>query len=301
MSARDPDRVERTIELRAPRARVWKAIADPKEFGAWFGLGESLELVGDFVPGAKIFGKWRMDGRELVEPFCTIEAIEPERRLSFLWVPFEVPEGEDHAKQPTTRIEFTLEEISNGTRLTVTESGFAKLPADKQYKRDQNETGWTVQLEGIAQHIFGRVEVKVEERIARPVAEVFQAIVDPQKMSQYFISRGSGRMEQNAKLEWEWADVGAKLSVEVMVLVPNEKIIFVWSASGKKTKVTLGLSAEAEKTKITAGEAPFALTEEGVARALEQTRGWTHFCCSLKAYLEQGINLRLGKRADHVA
>lgn len=291
MSPKDPDRVEKTIELRAPRARVWRAIADPQEFAAWFGLGETFELVGDFVPGAKIAGKWKMDGRELVEAFCTIEAIEPERRLSFFWVPFEVPEGEDHAKQPTTRIEFLLEEIANGTRLTVVESGFSKLPADKQYKRDQNETGWTLQLEGIAQHILGRVEVKVEEHIARPVAEVFQAIV----------SRGSKKIEPNAKLEWAWDDAGAKLSVEIMMLMPNEKIIFVWSASGKKTKVTLSLSADGEKTKLIAAEAPFALTEEGVARALEQTRGWAVFGCRLRAHLEQGIDLRLGERADHAA
>jgi uncharacterized protein YndB with AHSA1/START domain len=301
MSKVDPDRVERSIELRAPRSRVWRAVSSPKEFGAWFGLGESLELVGDFVPGARIAGKWRVDGRDVVEHFCTIDAIEPERMLSFHWVPYEVPAGEDHAEHPQTRIELRLEDMPGGTRLTVVESGFARLPPDKQYKRDQNADGWTIQLQSIAQHIHGRVEVKVQARIARAPADVFDAIVDPAKMSQYFISRGSARMTPNARIEWEWADAGAKAAIEVIQVVPDQKIIFLWPAAGAKTKVTLLLEADGDGTRITASEAPFALTEEGVARALGQNQGWTDFCCCLKAYLQHGINLRLGKRADHVA
>jgi uncharacterized protein YndB with AHSA1/START domain len=301
MSKADSDRVERSIELRAPRSRVWRAVSNPKEFGTWFGLGESLELVGDFVPGAKIAGKWRVGGRDVVEHFCTIDKVEPERILSFHWVPYEVPEGEEHEKHPQTRIEFRLEDIAEGTLLTVVETGFAKLPLDKHYKRDQNEDGWTLQLQSIAQHIHGRVEVKVEDRIARSPADVFEAIVDPAQMSQYFISRGSARMAPDLRLEWEWADVGAKLAIDVIQVVPNKKVVFLWPATGTKTKVTLVLEADGDKTRITASEAPFALTEEGVARALGQNQGWTDFCCCLKAYLQHGINLRLGKRADHVA
>jgi uncharacterized protein YndB with AHSA1/START domain len=298
MKQEDLDRLEKTIELRAPRSRVWRAISDPKEVGIWFGLGESLELVGDFVPGAKIAGKWRVGGKETVEEFCTIEKVEPERLLSFFWVPYEVPPGEDHSKHLKTRIEFRLEEIATGTRLTVVESGFSKLPPDKKDKRNQNAEGWALQLEGIEQHILGRVDVKIEDHIARSPAEVFEAIVDPAKMSQYFISRGSGRLEPAAIVEWELADVGAKVKVEVAQFIPGQKIIYVWAASGRKTKVTLTVEAAGEKTKITAIESPFPLTEDGVRRALGQNRGWTDFCCCLKAYLQHGINLRLGKPVD---
>jgi uncharacterized protein YndB with AHSA1/START domain len=297
----DQDRVERTIELRAPRARVWRAISNPAEFGAWFGLGESLELIGDFVPGSKIVGKWRFGGRDVLEQFCTIDRIEPEQRLSFFWVPYEVPPGEDHTKHVHTRIEFRLEDCEIGTRLTVVESGFSKLPADKQYKRDQNGRGWAMQLESIAQHILGRVDVSIEDHVARSPHEVFEAIVDPAKMSQYFISRGSGRMATETQLEWEWADVGAKLAIEVVQVVPDQRVVFVWEASGAKTKVVLSMEADGDRTKVTATESPFALTKEGVARALGQNRGWTDFCCCLKAYLQHGIDLRRGKRADHVA
>lgn len=300
MTKPDPDRVEKMIELRAPVERVWRAISSPREFGTWFGLGDYLELHGDFVPGGSITGSWRKGEREVREHFCTVEAVEPQRLLVFRWVPYELPEGEDHAKHPTTRIEFRLEPIGIGTRLTISESGFAALPADKQHKRDENGEGWTVQLQSIAQHVLGNVTVAVEDRIGRPLADVFEAIVDPAKMAQYFISRGSARMTAGSQVEWEWQDVGAKQTIRIHEVEPD-RISFVWSATGWPTKVTLALARDGAHTKITATETPFALTEEAVERALGQTQGWTDFCCCLKAYLQHGINLRRGKPADHVA
>ena len=301
MPKRDRDRVEKQIELRAPRSRVWRAIANPKDFGAWFGLGDALELAGDFAPGAQITGTWTVDGREVREHFCTIDTIEPERALSFRWVPYELPEGEDHAKHPTTLVEFRLDDIASGTRLTVIESGFSKLPADKQYKRDQNAEGWAVQVQSIARHVLGGVDVRVEDRIARSRAEVFEAIVDPARMAQYFISHGSARLAAHTQVEWAWSDVGAKLAIDVKQVETDRRIMFVWHATGTPTKVTLLLEPDGDATKLTAIETPFALTEDSVARALGQTQGWTDFCCGLKAYLVHGINLRLGKPADHVA
>lgn len=150
---------------------MWKAISNGKDFGAWF---------------------------------------EPERLLAFTWIPYELPTGADPSGHPTTRIEFRLDEIANGTRLTVVESGFAKLPPDKQYKRVENAEGWAIQVHAIAQHVLGRIDVRVEDRIARPLPEVMEAIVDPAKMVNYFISRGSARMTNGAVVEWEWGDVGAK-------------------------------------------------------------------------------------------
>jgi uncharacterized protein YndB with AHSA1/START domain len=296
----DPDRIEKQIELRAPRSRVWRAITDPAEFGTWFGLGEPLELVGRFEPGATIIGKWRSGGVETVEPFCTIEAVEPEERLVFRWVPYELPPGEDHAKHPHTRIEFRLADAGDGTRLTVSESGFAALPADKRYKRDQNAQGWGMQLQAIAQHLLGRVDVRVETRIARPPAEVFDAIVDPARMDRYFFT-STGRIAPGAKLEWEMVGVGPRHAVQVMHVEPGKRIVFVWSASGVPTKVTLALADDDGDTHLECLEAPFALTRPDVARALQQTRGWSYFCACLRAYLEHGIDLRPGKRARDVA
>ena len=297
----DPDRVEKTIELRAPRSRVWRAISNGKDFGTWFGLGTPLELVGDFVPGAEIQGKWTVDGRAVHEHFCTIVKVEPERLLAFDWIPYELAPGDDIAKHPRTRIEFRLEDIASGTRLTVVESGFSKLPADKQYKRAENAEGWGIQIHAIAQHVLGRIPVKVEATIARSVAQVREAIVEPKHMTQYFLSSGSGRMETGAQLTWTWSDAGAQAAVRVRQVV-DDTITFLWSATGEPSQVTIALVADgAARTKVTITEGPFELSEQVAARAIGQTQGWTDFACCLKAYLEHGIDLRRGKQADHVA
>ena len=274
------DSVEKTIEIKAPRSRVWRAISNAKDFGTWFGLGTPLELVGDFVPGAKI----AMTGGA---PFCTIRIVEPEQQIAFDWVPYELAPGEDWAKQPTTRVEMRLEDIAGGTRLTVSESGFAKLPANKQYKRDENGKGWAGQLHSIAAHVLGAIPVRVEQHIPRSAAEMHAAIVDPEQMARYFISKGSARMEANKIVEWEWSDVGAKNEVRVREVSP-ERIVFLWPATGDWTQVTLALS----DGKIVCTEGPFELTEDGAKRAMGQTQGWTDFCCCLKAYLLHGIDLR---------
>ena len=291
----DRDRVEKTIELRAPRSRVWRAISNGKDFGAWFGLGTPLTLVGDFVPGARISGQWCVDGRTVNEHFCTIDKVEPERLLAFSWIPYELSPGEDPTKHPTTQVEFRLEDIADGTRLTVVESGFAKLPADKQYKRDENGEGWAIQAHSIAAHVVGDVPVRVEYTIDRPFAEVHEAIVDPARMAHYFISHGSARMTAGATVEWTWRDVDAKQSVRVRE-VKDDLITFLWSASGEPTQVKLALATDGAKTKLVISEGPFERSREGVARALQQTQGWTDFCCSLRAYLHHGVNLRTNQR-----
>lgn len=295
----DPDRIEKTLDLRAPRSRVWRALTTPRELGAWFGLGEPLELSGTFEPGSTIMARW--PGRTDLEVFCTVEAIEHERRLSFRWMPCEVSDADERARLPTTLVEMRLSDIEVGTRLTISESGFAALPPDKQYKRGENARGWEIQLQSIAQHLLGGVTVKVERHIAKPPAVVFDAIVDPTKLAQYFVSRASGRLASEANVTWEWADVAATLAIEVVQYEQDKKVSFVWAASGTPTKVTLMLEPVGAGTKLVATEAPFALTEVGAARAMHQTEGWTDFGCCLKAYLQHGIDLRHGKPADHVA
>jgi uncharacterized protein YndB with AHSA1/START domain len=282
------DSVERSIEICAPRARVWRAINNPKDFGTWFGIGTPLELVGDFAPGARV----TMKGGEL---FCTIRTVEPERRLTFDWTPYELAPGEDPATHPTTQVEMRLEDTANGTRLVVVESGFSKLPADKQYKRGDNAEGWAVQVHSIAAHVLGKIMARSEERIARPRAEVLEAIVDPAQMAKYFISHGSARMTAGAQITWEWSDYKAQATVRVQEVTEN-KIDFTWTGFGESTKVVIALAADGNATKIACTEGPYELTEERARRAIEQTQGWTNFCCCLKAYLEHGIDLRRGKR-----
>lgn len=296
----EKDRVEKVIELKAPRSRVWRAISNGKDFGAWFGLGSAMELRGDFVPGARIDCTWVVDGKPVDEAFCTIDKVEPETLLSFDWIPYELSPGEDPATQPRTHIEFRLEEIPTGTRLTVSESGFAKLPANKRYKRDENAEGWAVQVHAIAQHVLGPAEVRIDTAklglaIGKPVAEVREAIVDPARLAAFFVSHSSGRIESGAKLVWEWSDFGATSNVKVREAT-DDKLVFLWNGPEEPTQVEMRLAPHAGGTKLEIVEHPIELSESGVARALDRASGWTHFCCCLVAYLEHGIDLRRGRR-----
>ena len=119
-----PDRIEKKILLRASKARVWRALSDSKEFGAWFGV----KLEGPFVPGASVSGTITTKGYEHLTRVVIVEKVEKERLLSFRWPPYAVDTSVDYSKEPTTLVEFSLEEGKDGTMLTVVESGFDKVP-----------------------------------------------------------------------------------------------------------------------------------------------------------------------------
>jgi uncharacterized protein YndB with AHSA1/START domain len=139
------------------------------------------------------------------------------------------------------------------------------------------------------------VEVRVEDRIARPASEVFSAIVDPARMSRYFTTGASGPMKAGTKVQWEFADVGARVEIEVVEVVENRKVVYQATHTGPLTRVTLSLrEVDAKSTLVTAHEAGWPMDPEGVKRALGQAAGWTYFLCCLKAYMEHGIHLRLG-------
>jgi uncharacterized protein YndB with AHSA1/START domain len=138
-------------------------------------------------------------------------------------------------------------------------------------------------------------DVNVRERIAKPVSEVFAAFVDPKKMSNYFISGASGPMKAGTTVVWEFADVGSKVSIDVLEVEDNRRIIYESSSIGPRTRTTIQFAADGpDVTVVTITEASFPLTEEGVKRALGQNAGWTYTLCALKAYLQFGINLRTG-------
>jgi uncharacterized protein YndB with AHSA1/START domain len=144
------DKIEKKIVLRAPRSRVWRAIADAKEFGTWFGV----KLEGSFAPGARVRGRITEPGYEHVTMDIIIEKIEPERLFSYRWHPYAVDPGVDYSGEPTTLVEFRLEEVSGGTELTVTESGFDRIPAARRAAAFRmNEQGWAEQLKRIERHV----------------------------------------------------------------------------------------------------------------------------------------------------
>jgi uncharacterized protein YndB with AHSA1/START domain len=145
-----PDRIEKKILLRAPKARVWRALADSKEFGTWFGA----KLTGDFSPGATVSGPITTKGYEHLTMSVTVERVEKERLLAFRWIPYDVDPKADSSGEPTTLVEFHLEEGPDGTLLTVVESGFDKVPLARRAKAfESNSEGWAEQLKNIERHV----------------------------------------------------------------------------------------------------------------------------------------------------
>ena len=143
MTTTTTDRIEKQILLRAPRARVWRAITDSKEFGTWF----QCVFHEAFKPGATMKGRITYPKYENLPMEIFIEKIEPERLFSFRWHPGAVEPGVDFSNEPTTLVEFTLEEVKEGTLLRLVESGFDRIPIERRAKALKgNEGGWTMQM-----------------------------------------------------------------------------------------------------------------------------------------------------------
>jgi uncharacterized protein YndB with AHSA1/START domain len=141
--ARSTDRIEKRISLRAPRARVWRAIADARQFGEWF----RVDFKGaTFAPGATVRGNITYPGYEHMTMEIVIERMDPERLFSYRWHPYAV--------EPTTLVEFHLADIDGGTQLTVVESGFDRLPlARRAIAYRMNDQGWAEQITNIARYV----------------------------------------------------------------------------------------------------------------------------------------------------
>jgi uncharacterized protein YndB with AHSA1/START domain len=150
MTTTTTDRIEKKILVRAPRSRVWRAVTDSKEFGAWF----QAVFTDPFRPNAKALGRITYPGKEHLTMEIEIEKMEPERLFSFRWHPYAVDPNVDYSKEPTTLVEFTLEEVEGGTLLRVVESGFDRIPLGRRAEAlKRNEGGWAQQMANIESYI----------------------------------------------------------------------------------------------------------------------------------------------------
>jgi hypothetical protein len=103
-------------------------------------------------------------------------------------------------------------------------------------------------------------------------------------------------MVAGTTVDWDFADVGAKLSADVIAIDKDRGIIFEWTAKSLRTRVTISLESQGpNSTFISVRESSWPRTREGLASVLSQTRGWTDFLCCMKGYLEYGVNLRTGR------
>ena len=155
------DRIEKQVLLRAPHARVWHAITDAKQFGTWFGV----RFNGPFQAGTRIAGvivptavddavAARQKPYEGTRFEILIDRIDPERLFSFRWHPFAIDPAVDYSAEPMTLVEFVLEDVADGVMLTVTESGFDRIPLERRARAfAANDGGWTMQAALIANYL----------------------------------------------------------------------------------------------------------------------------------------------------
>jgi uncharacterized protein YndB with AHSA1/START domain len=144
------DRIEKRIELRAPIARVWRALTDYREFGEWF----RVRLEGPFVPGQEARGQSTWPGYEHIAWRAVVQQMQPERLFSFTWHPYSVDPAIDYSQETPTLVEFRLEPTKSGTLLTLTESGFDKIPSHRREEAFlRNDGGWTQQMKNIETHV----------------------------------------------------------------------------------------------------------------------------------------------------
>ncbi len=143
------------------------------------------------------------------------------------------------------------------------------------------------------------IEARVKDRVLKPPAEVFGAIVDSDRLVNFFPSSASGPLRTGEMVTWNFADVGASISASVKEMQQNRHITFEWSASGQPARVDIDLQpCDGNSTLVTINESGWPMDKQGVACALRQTQGWTDFLCCMKAYLQFGVHLREGRTKD---
>ena len=140
------------------------------------------------------------------------------------------------------------------------------------------------------------LEIRARLQISKPVHEVFEAIVDPQKMSNYFIEKSTGRMEQGKELMWKFPEFIQQILIKVDKIEKDTYVSYFWEGvEGKELLVEMNLTAkDADKTLVTITEKSMDNDELGIKWLKSNTEGWANFLACMKAYLEYGINLRKG-------
>jgi uncharacterized protein YndB with AHSA1/START domain len=140
-----------------------------------------------------------------------------------------------------------------------------------------------------------KLKVNLQMGILKPVHNVFEAIVNPEIMKKYFISKSTGRIESGKTLKWEWEDFDAVHEIKIQKVEQDKLVSFKWDGSGVECVVNITLESKGEnKTVVKITEEDWIPDFDGAKRCMGQVEGWTHFLCCLKAFLEYDVNLRAG-------
>ncbi|MGV6943673.1 SRPBCC domain-containing protein [Sphingobacterium kyonggiense] len=132
-------------------------------------------------------------------------------------------------------------------------------------------------------------------QIQKPIAEVFDAIVSAEKMSNYFIEHSTGDLENDVTVEWKFPEFDDIFPVTGKLIKANEYISFDWSGGAEGMLVEMFLEdINGSSTVVRVKESRMEKDEDGIKQAIGQTEGWANFLACMKASLEYGINLRKG-------
>lgn len=152
----------------------------------------------------------------------------------------------------------------------------------------------------------------VQTKIQKPLAEVFDGVYNPAKLSQYFTTGGaSGPLDEGTTVIWQFADFPGEVPVRVKEVVRNQRIVFEWGAGeggedasgNKEQRVEEGVlcrvemtfeTVDGDSTLVKIAESGWPETDKGLALSYGNCQGWSQMSCCLKAFLEYGINLRKG-------
>ena len=146
----EQDRIEKTVELSAPVSRVWSAITDHVQFGEWF----RVRLDGPFEVGGTTTGNITYEGYEHIRWESVTEEMTHERRFVFSWPPSAVDPDTEYPADAKVTVVFELEPTEEGTRLTITESGFEQFPERKRLDiLRSNKEGWDIQAKNISDYL----------------------------------------------------------------------------------------------------------------------------------------------------
>jgi uncharacterized protein YndB with AHSA1/START domain len=149
-AAESPTTIEKSIQLAAPRSRVWRALTTAREFSAWFGM----RFDGEFSAGQPITGHMSSKTYGEVHFELVIGEITPETRFTYYWHPFALDQSLDYSSEPRTLVAFTLADADGGTLLTVVESGFEGVPASRRATAfEMNTKGWGGQMANIERYL----------------------------------------------------------------------------------------------------------------------------------------------------
>lgn len=145
------DRIEKSVTLKANRAKVWLALTDSAQFGEWF----RVKLDGPFTPGQSISGQILHPGYEHVRFSAQVERLQPEEFFSYRWHPYAIDPAQDYSAETPTLVEFSLQDApEGGTLLRVVESGFDQLPAGRRDEAFRmNSKGWEGQMGNIRKYV----------------------------------------------------------------------------------------------------------------------------------------------------